>query len=106
MFKKSFAEASAEQRIQLVDLIAYPDKALPENAAGVSFFNTMRGLTATGFFTSKIGIADLGYKGNQPNAWDGVPDDVLKQFGLEYDAKTLEQCLKAEDRGKMMTWDS
>lgn len=106
MFKKSFADSSAEQRIQLVDLIAYPGKALPENAAGVRFFDTIRGLTATGFFTSKIGIEDLGYKGNQPNAWDGVPDDVLKQFGLEYDAKTLEQCLKAEDRGKMMTWDS
>ncbi len=106
LFKKSFSEATAEQRIQLVDLIAYPDKALPENAAGVSFFDTIRGLTATGFFTSKIGIEDLGYKGNQPNAWDGVPDDVLKQFGLEYDAKTLEQCLKAEDRGKIMTWDS
>lgn len=106
LFKKSFADSTADQRIQLVDLIAYPGKALPENAAGVSFFDTMRGLTATGFFTSKIGIEDLGYKGNQPNAWDGVPDDVLKQFGLEYDAKTLEQCLKAEDRGKMMTWDS
>lgn len=106
LFKKSFSDATAEQRIQLVDLIAYPGKALPENAAGVSFFDTMRGLTATGFFTSKIGIEDLGYKGNQPNAWDGVPDDVLKQFGLEYDAKTLEQCLKAEDRGKIMTWDS
>ena len=106
MFKKSFADSSAEQRIQLVDLIAYPGKALPENAAGVRFFDTMRGLTATGFFTSKIGIEDLGYKGNQPNAWDGVPDDVLKQFGLEYDAKTIEQCLKDEDRGKMMTWDS
>ncbi len=106
LFKKSFTEATAEQRIQLVDLIAYPDKALPENRPGVVFFDTMRGLTATGFFTSKIGIEDLGYKGNQPNAWDGVPDDVLKQFGLEYDAKTLEQCLKAEDRGKIMTWDS
>ncbi len=106
LFKKSFADSTAEQRIQLVDLIAYPGKALPENAAGVSFFDTMRGLTATGFFTSKIGIEDLGYKGNQPNSWDGVPDDVLKQFGLEYDAKTLEQCLKEEDRGKMMTWDS
>lgn len=106
LFKKSFSDASPEQRIQLVDLIAYPGKALPENAAGVSFFDTIRGLTATGFFTSKIGIEDLGYKGNQPNAWDGVPDDVLKQFGLEYDEKTLEQCLKAEDRGKIMTWES
>ncbi|WP_411273507.1 gluconate 2-dehydrogenase subunit 3 family protein [Daejeonella sp.] len=106
LFKKSFSDSTAEQRLQLVDLIAYPEKALPENAAGVRFFDTMRGLTATGFFTSKIGIEDLGYKGNQPNAWDGVPDEVLKQFGLEYDAKTLDQCLKAEDRGKMMTWDS
>ncbi|MEJ7779329.1 MAG: gluconate 2-dehydrogenase subunit 3 family protein [Daejeonella sp.] len=106
LFKKSFSDSSKEQQIQLVDLIAYPDKALPENAQGVSFFNTMRGLTATGFFTSKIGIEDMGYKGNQPNAWDGVPDDVLKQYGLEYDAKTLEQCLKAEDRGKIMTWDT
>ncbi|MHB1177673.1 MAG: gluconate 2-dehydrogenase subunit 3 family protein [Daejeonella sp.] len=106
LFKKSFSDSAKEQQIQLVDLIAYPEKALPENAQGVSFFNTMRGLTATGFFTSKIGIEDMAYKGNQPNAWDGVPDDVLKQYGLEYDAKTLEQCLKAEDRGKMMTWDS
>ena len=106
LFKKSFSDASKDQQIQLVDLIAYPEKAAPENKAGVSFFNTMRNLTATGFFTSKIGIEDMGYKGNQPNAWDGVPDEVLKQYGLEYDAKTLEQCLKAEDRGKIMTWDS
>jgi hypothetical protein len=87
-------------------MIAFPEKAAPENAAGVSFFNTMRNLTATGFFTSKEGITDIQYKGNQPNAWDGVPDEVLKQYGLEYDEKTLAECLKAEDRGKIMTWDS
>jgi len=106
LFKKSFTEASKEQQIELVELIAFPEKAAPENAAGVSFFNTMRNLTATGFFTSKEGIKDIQYKGNQPNAWDGVPDDVLKQYGLEYDEKTLAECLKAEDRGKMMTWES
>lgn len=106
LFGKSFAGASEAQRIELVELIAFPEKAAPENRAGVRFFNTMRDLTATGFFTSKIGIEDMGYKGNQPNAWDGVPDDVLKQFGLEYDEKTLSECLKNEDRGKIMTWDS
>ncbi len=106
LFKKSFTEASKAQQIELVELIAFPEKAAPENAAGVSFFNTMRNLTATGFFTSKEGIEDMQYKGNQPNAWDGVPDDVLKQYGLEYDEKTLAECLKAEDRGKIMTWDS
>ena len=50
---------------------------------GVAFFNKMRDLTAIGFFTSKIGIADLGYKGNSPGKWEGVPLDVLKQYGLE-----------------------
>lgn len=104
MFKKSFAEASKPEQLELVDLIAYPDKAEAENSQGVSFFNTMRNLTASGFFTSKIGIEDMNYMGNKPNAWDGVPDDVLKQYGLEYDEKTLAQCLKSEDRGKMMTW--
>lgn len=106
MFNKGFSDATAEQRIELVELIAYPGKELPENTQGVSFFNLMRNLTATGFFTSKIGIEDMGYVGNRPNAWDGVPDEVLKQYGLEYDAKTLEHCLKNEDRGKIMTWDS
>lgn len=106
LFDKSFANASEAQRIELVEMIAFPEKAAPENIAGVRFFSTMRDLTATGFFTSKIGIDDMGYKGNQPNAWDGVPDDVLKQFDLEYDEKTLNECLKNEDRGKMMTWDS
>ena len=48
----------------------------------------------------------MAYKGNQPNEWNGVPDNVLKQYGLEYDQKTLDECLKPEDRGKIMTWDS
>ena len=106
LFNKSFAESSKAQQLELVDLIAFPENAASENAAGVSFFNTMRNLTATGFFTSKEGMKDMEYMGNQPNAWDGVPDEVLKQYGLEYDEKTLAECLKTEDRGKMMTWDS
>lgn len=105
LFNKPFAEATKAQQIELVDMIAYPEKAAPENTQGVSFFNMMRNLTATGFYTSKIGIQDINYMGNQPNQWDGVPDDVLKQYGLEYDEKTLAECLKNEDRGKMMTWD-
>ncbi|MEI3799432.1 MULTISPECIES: gluconate 2-dehydrogenase subunit 3 family protein [unclassified Chitinophaga] len=104
-YNKSFAESSAEQRIAVVDLIAYPGKASPENSQGVAFFNRMRNLTATGFFTSKMGIKDLNYIGNTPNEWDGVPADVLKQYGYAYDEKTLATCLKIEDRGKLMTWE-
>ena len=43
----------------------------------------MRDLTATGFFTSKIGVEDLGYAGNRPNKWEGVPEEIVKQYGLE-----------------------
>lgn len=104
-YNKSFAECSEQQRIEIVDLIAYPEKASPENSQGVAFFNRMRNLTATGFFTSKIGIKDLNYIGNTPNEWDGVPADVLTQYGYAYDEKTLATCLKIEDRGKLMTWE-
>ena len=63
-------------------------------AAGVAFFNTMRDLTACGFFSSKMGIADLGYAGNKPNQWDGVPQEVLEQYGVKYDDRTLEISVK------------
>ncbi len=92
-FNNSFADLSDKQRIEIVDDIAYPRKAKPEMAQGVSFFNTMRNLTATGFFTSEIGVKDIGYMGNVPNQWNGVPDDVLKQYGLSYSEKELKECV-------------
>jgi hypothetical protein len=82
-FGHSFPDCSKEQQIQIVELIAYPAKATPDMKPGVAFFNRMRDLTATGFYTSKIGVADIGYIGNTPNRWEGVPADVLKQYGLE-----------------------
>jgi hypothetical protein len=82
-FGKTFVASTAAQQIQLVDQIAYPAKAKPEMQQGVAFFNRMRDLTATGFFTTKMGIQDLGFAGNSPNKWEGVPADVLKQYGME-----------------------
>jgi len=93
-FEKSFKDASETQRIQIVDEIAWPDKAKPEMKRGVAFFNLMRNLTATGFYTSEIGVKDLGYMGNSPNKWNGVPDDVLKQYGLAYSEKEMNECAK------------
>jgi gluconate 2-dehydrogenase gamma chain len=93
-FEKDFISSSHEQRIQVVDDIAYPEQAKPEMAQGVAFFNLMRDLTATGFFTSKLGIKDLGYEGNKPNQWDGVPEEVLAQYGLKYDQRTLDISVK------------
>jgi len=89
-YDADFASCKPEQQMAIVDEIAFPDQAKPEMAPGVAFFNLMRDLTATGFFTSEIGLKDLGYMGNRPNQWDGVPADVLKQYGLEYDQRTLD----------------
>lgn len=93
-FEKSFQDCSAEQRISMVDQIAYPEKAKPEMKQGVAFFSLMRNLTATGFYTSEMGVKDLGYAGNQPNRWNGVPDDVLKQYNVAYTEKELKECVK------------
>ena len=85
-FGKPFTGATKAQQIQLVDDIAYPEKAKPGMSQGVAFFNLMRNFTATGFYTSQIGIKDIGYMGNTPNQWEGVPADVLKQYGVSYDS--------------------
>lgn len=105
-YGKKFVACTKEQQLAMVDEIAYPGKAKPEMSQGVAFFNLMRSLTATGFFTSQIGIKDLGYVGNQPNVWNGVPEEVLKQYGLSYDEKTLRECVKPADRNSIATWES
>ncbi len=92
-FEKSFNEISEKQRIEIVDDIAYPNKVKPGMKQGVAFFTLMRDLTSTGFYTSEIGVKDIGYKGNVPNQWNGVPADVLKQYNVAYTEKELKECI-------------
>lgn len=93
-YQKSFADCSEAQRLEVVKKIAYPDKAEPAMKPGVKFFSLMRNLTATGFYTSEIGVKDIGYAGNKPNQWKGVPDDVLRQYNMAYTQKELDECVK------------
>jgi hypothetical protein len=93
-FGRPFRLCADEQQLQMVDMIAYPLKAKPEMSQGVAFFNRMRDLVASGFYTSEIGVADIGYVGNAPNQWNGVPDDVLKQYKMAYTEKELKECVK------------
>ena len=85
-FNKNFVDASEAQQKELLDQIAYPEKAVPEMSQGVNFFNNFRNFVATGFFTSKIGVEDLQYVGNRPNVWNGSPPEVLERLGVSYDA--------------------
>lgn len=84
-FGKNFVTCNDTEKFQLLDDIAYPDIAKPEMSHGVSFFNMLRGLVLTGFFTSKIGMQDLQYMGNRANIWKGAPDEWLKKLGVSYE---------------------
>lgn len=93
-FEKAFKDCDAIQQLEVVDEIAYPDRKIkPGMKQGVAFFKKMRDLVSTGFYTSAIGVKDIGYQGNIANQWNGVPDDVLKQYGLAYTEKELNECI-------------
>lgn len=96
-YGKIFRDCTHDQQLAMIDKIAYPADAPPEMKQGVTFFNLLRDLTATGFFTSEMGLKDLGYMGNRPNQWNGVPDDVLKQYGLSYTERELNETVKFEN---------
>jgi gluconate 2-dehydrogenase gamma chain len=97
-YEKAFKDCSQAQQIEMVDMIAYPKKAKPAMSQGVQFFSLMRNLTASGFYTSEIGVKDLGYAGNTPNQWNGVPDEVLKQYNLAYTEKELKECISFDKK--------
>jgi gluconate 2-dehydrogenase gamma chain len=97
-FEKAFTDCSHDQQMQMVDEIAWPKKAKPGMAQGVAFFNLMRNLTASGFYTTEIGGKDVGYIGNVPNQWNGVPADVLKQYNMAYTEKELKECVSFDTK--------
>src|SRR5687767_11306460 len=94
-FNNSFIDCTNNQKMEMVDLIAYPDRVKDnkELKPGAGFFSLMRNLTATGFYTSEMGVKDVGYIGNQPTKWNGVPAEVLAQYKLAYTDKELKECI-------------
>lgn len=105
-FEKAFKDLDHKQQIEIVEDIAYPEvkgaiaktnrKIKPQMEQGVAFFSKMRDMVMTGFFTSEMGVKDIGYMGNTPNMWNGVPDDVLKQYGYAYTEKELAECMSPD----------
>jgi gluconate 2-dehydrogenase gamma chain len=65
-YGKVYLEITPEQRKEVLDLIAYRknEREIPGLSSGVAFFAVLRNMTCDGFYTSKIGIADLQYIGN------------------------------------------
>lgn len=84
-FGKAFVAATQAQQAALLDDIAYPARAKPELSHGVEFFNRFRDMTASAFFSSKTGVADLQYQGNTfVSEWNGCPPAALAKLGVRY----------------------
>ena len=82
-FDKRFRECTPEQRTAVLDDIAWPQRAKPEFMHGVAFFNSFRDLTASGFWSSKMGVDDLEYTGNvMVPEWTGCPEAAMKKLGV------------------------
>lgn len=82
-YDKRFVDCTDSQRRAVLDEIAYTSNADPAMTHAIAFFNSFRDLTATGFWTSKMGIEDLQYRGNRfVSEWNGCPDEALKKLGV------------------------
>jgi hypothetical protein len=104
-FNTNFISSSQEQQRKVLDSIAFPDPDINDQVQEVQFFSLMRNLVLTGYFTSEIGIKELDYKGNTPNVWNGVPQDVLDDHGLTYDLEWLAKCSNPATSGDLAKWD-
>ena len=84
-FGKTFVQAAEAERTAVLNDIAWLKKAKPELSQGVAFFNMFRDMTASGFWSSKMGITDLDYRGNEfVREWTGCPEPALRKLGVQY----------------------
>lgn len=80
-----YAAATTAQRHEILDDIAYADKAPPAMRPGAAFFSRFRDMCAAGFFSSAAGWKDLDYMGNTfVPVWPGCPEPALRKLGVSY----------------------
>jgi hypothetical protein len=107
-FDKTFLNCAEAERTAVLDDIAWPARpSTPQQAQGhpeqnqgsttsgqapeplahgIAFFTNFRDLTASGFWTTRMGIDDLQYTGNRSVArWNGCPAEALKKLGVGYE---------------------
>lgn len=83
---KTFVACAESERRAVLEDIAWPEKARPELSHGVAFFHSFRDLTASGFWSSKMGVEDLQYIGNTfVPEWQGCPPAAQAKLGVTYD---------------------
>jgi hypothetical protein len=79
-----FRDLTLQQRHDICDDICHPPDAAPEHRMAARFFDKVRSLTMTAFYTTEEGMEDIGYVGNVPSAtWGPPPPEVLRHLDLQ-----------------------
>ena len=104
-FGQDFVILNEEEQKSILDQMAFPKEGVGKQPQEVQFFSLLRNLVVTGYFTSEVGIKELDYRGNMPNIWDGVPQEVLDEMGLSYDPTWISKCIDQEKRNEIAVWD-
>lgn len=81
-YEADFLNAKPDQQITMLDLIAYRKNENPETAPGIRFFAWVRNLVTDAYYTSPVGIKDLGYMGNGAMSEFAVPAEAV-QYALK-----------------------
>ena len=72
-----FVNATPEQQSAMLDLIAYRKNESPELGPGIHFFDWTRRMVVDAYYTSPVGIKDIGYLGNTAVSKFEVPREAI-----------------------------
>ena len=87
-FTKGFPALTDEQKRAIADDICSAPEAKPEFKKAAAFFQRIRALAASAYYSTEAGWKALGYVGNIPLAkFDGPPPEVLERLSVEQTVK-------------------
>jgi gluconate 2-dehydrogenase gamma chain len=72
-----FLSANTDQQTGLLDLLAYRRNATPETAPGRAFWVWVRNMVVDAYYTSPVGVKDIGFMGNTVVAHFSVPQEAV-----------------------------
>ena len=87
-FAKPFSGAAESDRMTLSEEMSRGSHGQSDTGTAHAFFTLFRNLVATGYYTTPVGMKDLGYVGNLPLAkFDGPPAELVAKLGLTDEVK-------------------
>lgn len=78
---RTFADAGGERQREMLDGLVAAERGEPSSPdlrAGLGFFGWIRRMTVDAYYTSPIGIADVGFRGNRVLAAWETPQEVVE----------------------------